>query len=194
MFTGIFSNNKALFGRTNVPMFTGIFSKNKTIFGRTNVPMFTGIFRLWVIVFNATFNNISVVSRRSALLVEETGVPGENHRSFASYWETLSHNVVDLFEKYQASHVVTKNLTIDYVQTFIKAKTIIMFLVITMVSNNKTIFGVNIGTLVRPNSVLLLLNIPVNIGTLVRPNSVLLLLNKILGYHFLCHYLHLSLY
>jgi hypothetical protein len=32
-----------------------------------------------VIVFNATFNNISVISWRSVLLVEETGVPGENN-------------------------------------------------------------------------------------------------------------------
>jgi hypothetical protein len=33
-----------------------------------------------VMVFNATFNNISVISWRSVLLilVEETGVPGEN--------------------------------------------------------------------------------------------------------------------
>jgi hypothetical protein len=31
-------------------------------------------------VFNATFNNISVTSWRSVLSVEETGVPGENHR------------------------------------------------------------------------------------------------------------------
>ena len=31
-------------------------------------------------VFNSTFKNIAVVSWRSALLVEETGVPGENHR------------------------------------------------------------------------------------------------------------------
>jgi hypothetical protein len=31
-------------------------------------------------VFNATFNNISVISWRSVLLVEETGGPGENHR------------------------------------------------------------------------------------------------------------------
>jgi hypothetical protein len=29
-------------------------------------------------VFNATFNNISVILWRSVLLVEETGVPGEN--------------------------------------------------------------------------------------------------------------------
>jgi hypothetical protein len=31
-----------------------------------------------LMVFNATFNNISFISRRSVLLVEETGVPGEN--------------------------------------------------------------------------------------------------------------------
>jgi len=30
-------------------------------------------------VFNATFNNISVISWRSVLLVTETGVPEENH-------------------------------------------------------------------------------------------------------------------
>jgi len=33
-------------------------------------------------VLNATFNNISVAS---ALLVEETGVPRENHRPAASH-------------------------------------------------------------------------------------------------------------
>ena len=32
-----------------------------------------------VMVFNATFNNISDMSWQSVLLVEETGVPGENH-------------------------------------------------------------------------------------------------------------------
>jgi hypothetical protein len=30
-------------------------------------------------VFNATFNNISVILWQPVLLVEETGVPGENH-------------------------------------------------------------------------------------------------------------------
>ena len=29
-------------------------------------------------VFNATFNNIAVISWWSVILVEETGVPGEN--------------------------------------------------------------------------------------------------------------------
>jgi hypothetical protein len=34
--------------------------------------------RVRVMVFNATFNNISVIVWRSVLLVEETGVPEEN--------------------------------------------------------------------------------------------------------------------
>jgi hypothetical protein len=45
-------------------------------------------------VFNSTFNNISVISWWSVLLVEETGVPGENHWPVVSHWQTLSHNVV----------------------------------------------------------------------------------------------------
>ena len=43
-------------------------------------------------VLNAIFNNISVISWWSVLLVEETGIPGENHRPVASHWLTLSHN------------------------------------------------------------------------------------------------------
>jgi hypothetical protein len=47
-----------------------------------------------LMVFNATFNNISVVLWQSVLLVEETGVHRKNHRPVASNWQTLSHNVV----------------------------------------------------------------------------------------------------
>ena len=39
-------------------------------------------------------NNISVISWRSVLLVEEIGVLGENHRPATNYWQTLSYNVV----------------------------------------------------------------------------------------------------
>jgi hypothetical protein len=49
---------------------------------------------LGFMVFNAIFNNISAILWRSVLLVEETGVPGENHRPVASYWQTLSRTVV----------------------------------------------------------------------------------------------------
>jgi hypothetical protein len=41
--------------------------------------------RVSVIVLNATFSNITV------LLVEEMGVPGENHSPAASHRQTLSH-------------------------------------------------------------------------------------------------------
>jgi hypothetical protein len=46
-----------------------------------------------LMVFKATFNNISVISWWSVLLVEETG---ENHCPVASHWQTLSYNVVHL--------------------------------------------------------------------------------------------------
>jgi len=45
-------------------------------------------------VFNVTFNIISVISWQSVLLVEETRVPRENHPPVASHWQTLSHDVV----------------------------------------------------------------------------------------------------
>ena len=43
------------------------------------------LYRVRVMVFNTTFNNISVISWQSVLLVEETGGPGENHQSAASH-------------------------------------------------------------------------------------------------------------
>jgi len=45
-------------------------------------------------VFNVTFNNLSVISWWSVLLVEQTGVTGENHWPGACHWQTLSHNVL----------------------------------------------------------------------------------------------------
>ena len=48
-----------------------------------------------IMAFNGTFNNISAISWRSILLVEETEVLGENQRSAAiHWWQTLLHNVV----------------------------------------------------------------------------------------------------
>jgi len=39
---------------------------------------------------NATSNNILIISWRSVLLVDETGVPGKNHRPVASHWQTFT--------------------------------------------------------------------------------------------------------
>ena len=50
----------------------------------------------YLMVFNATFNNMSVISWRSILLVEETEGPGENIRTVANHSQELSHHVVRL--------------------------------------------------------------------------------------------------
>jgi hypothetical protein len=52
-----------------------------------------------VMVFNVTFNNMSVILWRSVLLVEETRVHGENHRP--SHWQTLSHNVLSSTRRHE---------------------------------------------------------------------------------------------
>ena len=44
-------------------------------------------------VFTATFNNISDISWRSVLLVEETRVSAENHRPTTSHSQTLSNYI-----------------------------------------------------------------------------------------------------
>ena len=71
-------------------------------------------------VLNATFNNISVISWRSVLMVEETEVPGENHRSIASNWQTLSHNVVHLAQ----SGIRTHNISWIFFSQNLKKNTI----------------------------------------------------------------------
>ena len=56
----------------------------------------------WFMMFKAIFNDISVISWRSVfLLVEETGVPGENHRPVQSHLQTLLHNVVSSTPRYE---------------------------------------------------------------------------------------------
>ena len=52
------------------------------------------VINMYMWVFNATFNNISVISWLSVLLVKETGVPRENHRPATSHRQTLSYNII----------------------------------------------------------------------------------------------------
>jgi len=46
-------------------------------------------------VLIATFNNISVNSWWSVLLVEKTGVLGENHRPVASHWHFITECCIE---------------------------------------------------------------------------------------------------
>ena len=64
---------------------------------------------LGVMAFNATFNNISVISWWSVLLVEEIRVLGENHRPVTD--TLLSHNVVSSISC--LSRIRTHNISCD---------------------------------------------------------------------------------
>jgi hypothetical protein len=61
---------------------------------------------LGFIVFNATFNNISVISCHSVLLVEETG---ENHWPLASHWQNtaLPNTKIQFYRKIKS--MIKKN-------------------------------------------------------------------------------------
>ena len=59
------------------------------------IPATIIVYIVCLMALTATFNNISAMLTlwRSVLLVEQTGGPGENHRSVASHWQILSHTV-----------------------------------------------------------------------------------------------------
>ena len=65
---------------------------------------------VWLMVFNATFNNISVILWRSVLLVKETGVPRENHRPVPSHWQLLH---IMLYRVHIAINSITLKI-VDY--------------------------------------------------------------------------------
>ena len=98
------NNFLSIFITLNYLVFTDNSSYFKTI--NTDVFQLDPVLGFRVMVFNANFNNISVISGRSVLLFEEIGVPGENHRPVASHWQTLSHNVV-------SSGIRTHNISYD---------------------------------------------------------------------------------
>ena len=68
---------------------------------------------VWLIVFNVTFNNISVIisyiSWRSVLSVKDIGYLEKKHLPVASHWQNLSHNVVSSTPRHE--RVRTHNLS-----------------------------------------------------------------------------------
>jgi hypothetical protein len=63
-----------------------------------------------VIMFNATFNNSSVISWRSVLFVEEIRVHRKKNRPAASYSQTLSHYAVSRTPQHQLG-IRTRNVS-----------------------------------------------------------------------------------
>ena len=73
-------------GATHVPVLVGLGKLDLSVEVRSFYPLYTQLFMFVceaILTFN--FNNISVISWRSVLSVEQTGRPGENHRSVASH-------------------------------------------------------------------------------------------------------------
>ena len=66
---------------------------------------------------NTAFNNISLISGQSVLLVEKTGVTGENQRPAASsQWKTLSHKVVSSTPHHERySNTILVLIDTDYI-------------------------------------------------------------------------------
>ena len=66
--------------------------------------LMTSVISIWIwtiysiidgfMMFNATFNNISVITWWSVYFGGGNKVPGENHRPVVSHWQTSSHNDV----------------------------------------------------------------------------------------------------
>ena len=79
-------------------------------------------------MFNTIFNNISLISWRSVLLVEEIRRPGENYRPAASYWQTLSYNVVSSTPCHQL--ILNDEVCIIFISILIWLKSLTFFLYI----------------------------------------------------------------
>ena len=94
-----------------------------------------------VMVFNATFNNISVISLWSVLLVEETS---ENHWPVSSHWQTLS-----LIKIHANMKIVTSELKFPWwceikYHGFIIIHVIPFFMNLRVLSNHEIMNSTNI--------------------------------------------------
>jgi hypothetical protein len=52
-------------------------------------------------LLNATFSNISAISWRPVLVMEEAGVPGEDHRPWASLFKIKSNQILNRQPSYK---------------------------------------------------------------------------------------------
>jgi len=91
-----------------------------------------------IMVFNATFNNISGISWRSVLLVEETGVPWEKPRPAESHRQTLWHNVASSTPRHERDSTrwdqdLVQNRHRDHKSHLIKEKLVLVVKYLKMI-------------------------------------------------------------
>jgi hypothetical protein len=94
--------SRTLLHRSNIPFLTcGNKSIHQYIYLSTIRPDIFLIYMfkynvLWLVLLicNSTINTISVYRGDELFFFMATGVSGENHRSDASHWQTLSHKIV----------------------------------------------------------------------------------------------------
>jgi len=68
-------------------MVTGVYHHCQKLFSSIMSTRLIVVWFGWFMVFNATFNNMSVISWWSVSFVVETRVSGENHRPVTSHWK-----------------------------------------------------------------------------------------------------------
>jgi hypothetical protein len=68
---------------------TNVYQHSDLVYISCSIPI--GWLIGWLMMFNATFNNISVISWRPVLLVEETREPGENLRCYILHFYTTHY-------------------------------------------------------------------------------------------------------
>jgi hypothetical protein len=92
-----------------------------------------------ILVFDTTFNNISVISWRSLLLMEEDGVPGENHQPVASHWggvqcnnssniKKTKHHLSPKWANHDRDHMVVVSLNPTYDEVYSIHHNLVKFL------------------------------------------------------------------
>jgi hypothetical protein len=81
-------------------------------------------------VFNTTFNNISAISWRFVLFVQENGVPGENNIPAETHWQTLNNkspklcvrNLINLFSPWYSWKIAELALSNNHSLTILRCE------------------------------------------------------------------------
>ena len=84
-------------------------------------------------MYNATFNNISVISWQSILLVKETEVSVENHQPVASHWQYIKQQVVNgqlIYPSPKSTNLYIKNYCLYCLNCVFEETVVVMIILL----------------------------------------------------------------